>query len=152
MHASVKGHPWFISVDLALKPPPEERQRSHEAEWAAGALRFRAAFYDLLSDKAANDTAAEFIRAKSHQIVKDPSTAAKLSNFDHPYAAKRPPIDTDYFETFNRENVALIDVRAEPIEAITPAGIRTNAREYPLDMIVFATGFDDMTGPLLRVN
>jgi len=152
MHASVNGHPWFISDRLALKTPPQERQRIYEAAWDAGGLRFRAAFYDLLSDKAANDTAAEFIRAKIHQIVKDPSTAAKLSNFDHPYAAKRPPIDTDYFETFNRENVELVDIRADPIERITPKGIRTRSKEYPLDIIVFATGFDGMTGSLVRID
>jgi cation diffusion facilitator CzcD-associated flavoprotein CzcO len=84
--------------------------------------------------------------------VKDPETAEKLANIDHPYAAKRPPIDTDYFETFNRDNVALVDVRAEPIEEITPRGIRTHTAEYPLDIIVFATGFDAMTGTLLRMD
>jgi cation diffusion facilitator CzcD-associated flavoprotein CzcO len=152
MHVSVNGHPWLISDRLALKTPPQERQRIYEAAWEAGGLRFRAAFYDLLSDKAANDTAADFIRAKIRQIVKDPSTAAKLSNFDHPYAAKRPPIDTDYFETFNRDNVELVDVRADPIERITPKGIRTRSKEYPLDIIVFATGFDGMTGSLLRID
>jgi len=152
MHVSVNGHPWLISDRLALKTPPQERQRIYEAAWEAGGLRFRAAFYDLLSDKAANDTAADFIRAKIRQIVKDPSTAAKLSNFDHPYAAKRPPIDTDYFETFNRDNVELVDVRADPIERITPKGIHTRSKEYPLDIIVFATGFDGMTGSLLRID
>src|SRR6185312_11753758 len=111
-----------------------------------------ATFRDLLTDKAANDTAADFIRAKIREIVKDPATAAKLSDFDHPYAAKRPPIDTDYFETFNRDNVTLVDVRAEPIERITPTGIRTRDAEYPLDIIVFATGFDGMTGSLLRMD
>ena len=84
--------------------------------------------------------------------MKDPATAAKLSDFDHPYAAKRPPIDTDYFETFNRDNVELVDVRADPIEQITPRGIRTRDAEYPLDIIVFATGFDGMTGSLLRMD
>jgi len=84
--------------------------------------------------------------------VKDPATAEKLADIDHPYAAKRPPIDTDYFETFNRGNVALVDVRKAPIEAITPAGIRTRDAEYALDIIVFATGFDAMTGPLLRMD
>jgi cation diffusion facilitator CzcD-associated flavoprotein CzcO len=102
--------------------------------------------------KAANDTAAEFLRGKIREIVKDPATAAKLADIDHPYAAKRPPIDTDYFETFNRDNVSLVDVRAAPIERITPQGIRTRDAEYPLDIIVFATGFDAMTGPMLRMG
>ena len=152
MHASVKGHPWLISDRLALKTAPEERQAIYEAAWEAGGLRFRATFRDLVTDKAANDTAADFIRAKIREIVKDPATAAKLSDFDHPYAAKRPPIDTDYFETFNRDNVELVDVRAAPIEQITPRGIRTRDAEYPLDIIVFATGFDGMTGSLLRMD
>jgi len=150
--SSVNGHPWFISDRLALQTPAEERQALYEAAWETGGLRFRAAFRDLVTDKAANDTAAEFIRSKIREIVKDPETAAKLSDFDHPYAAKRPPIDTDYFETFNRDNVTLVDVRAEPIERITPSGIRTREADYPLDIIVFATGFDGMTGSLLRMD
>jgi cation diffusion facilitator CzcD-associated flavoprotein CzcO len=151
-HASVNGHPWLIADRSALETSPQERQAIYEAAWQEGGLRFRAAFRDLLTDKAANDTAAEFIRAKIRQIVKDPATAAKLSDIDHPYASKRPPIDTDYFETFNRDNVELVDVRADPIERITPKGIRTRAAEYPLDIIVFATGFDGMTGSLLRID
>jgi cation diffusion facilitator CzcD-associated flavoprotein CzcO len=150
--ASVNGHPWLIADRSALKTSPEERQAIYEAAWEEGGLRFRAAFRDLLTDKVANDTAAEFIRAKIREIVKDPATAAKLSDIDHPYASKRPPIDTDYFETFNRDNVELVDVRADPIERITPKGIRTRAAEYPLDIIVFATGFDGMTGSLLRID
>ncbi len=152
MHASVNGHPWLIADRSALKTAPEERQAVYEAAWESGGLRFRATFQDLLTDKAANDTAATFIRNKIREIVKDPATAAKLSDFDHPYASKRPPIDTDYFETFNRDNVELVDVRAEPIEKITPRGIRTRDAEYPLDIIVFATGFDGMTGSLLRMD
>jgi cation diffusion facilitator CzcD-associated flavoprotein CzcO len=152
MHASVNGHPWLIDERSALNTPPQERQALYEAAWETGGLRFRAAFRDLLIDKAANDTAATFIRNKIREIVKHPATAAKLSDFDHPYASKRPPIDTDYFETFNHDNVELVDVRAEPIEQITPRGIRTSDAEYPLDIIVFATGFDGMTGSLLRMD
>ena len=152
MHASVNGHPWLIEDRSALTTPPQERQALYEAAWEKGGLRFRATFRDLLADKAANDTAAEFIRNKIREIVKDPATAAKLSDIDHPYASKRPPIDTDYFETFNRDNVELVDVRAAPIEQITPRGIRTRDAEYPLDIIVFATGFDGMTGSLLRID
>src|SRR3954454_20978469 len=119
MHATRNGQPFHISERVALATPPDEREAFYEAAWEIGSLRFRATFRDLLTDKAANDTAADFIRAKIREIVKDPATAAKLSDFDHPYAAKRPPIDTDYFETFNRDNVALVDVRAAPIEQIT---------------------------------
>jgi cation diffusion facilitator CzcD-associated flavoprotein CzcO len=152
MHASVNGHPWLIDQRSALEASPQERQARYEAAWETGGLRFRAAFRDLLSDKAANDTAATFIRNKIREIVKDPATATKLSDFDHPYAAKRPPIDTDYFETFNRNNVKLVDVRADPIQQITPGGVRTRDVDHPLDIIVFATGFDGMTGSLLRID
>ena len=71
---------------------------------------------------------------------------------DSPYATKRPPIDTNYFETFNRDNVTLVDVKAAPIEAITPKGVKTQDGEYELDILVFATGFDAMTGPLLNID
>jgi cation diffusion facilitator CzcD-associated flavoprotein CzcO len=84
--------------------------------------------------------------------VKDPRTAAILSDIDHPYAAKRPPIDTNYFETYNRDNVTLVDVKATPIQRISQAGVCTAEAEYPLDIIVFATGFDSMTGPMLRMD
>src|SRR5882762_7249614 len=106
----------------------------------------------MMVDKKANDTAAEFIKRKIRSIVKDPTTAAILSDIDHPYAAKRPPIDTDYFETYNRPNVTLVDLRAAPIERISASGVCTTKAEYPLDIIVFATGFDAMTGPMLRMD
>jgi cation diffusion facilitator CzcD-associated flavoprotein CzcO len=152
MRLSANGHPWLVEERSALETSPEERQAIYEAAWETGGLRFRATFRDLVTDNAANMTASEFIRLKIREIVKDPATAAKLSDIDHPYAAKRPPIDTDYFETFNRDNVELVDVRADPIERITPRGIRTRDAEYPLDIIVFATGFDGMTGSLLRMH
>jgi cation diffusion facilitator CzcD-associated flavoprotein CzcO len=150
--ATPNGHPFVIAERRARATPAEERQALYEAAWEKGGLQFRATFQDLLVDKEANDTAADFIRGKIREIVKDPATAAKLSDIDHPYAAKRPPIDTDYFETYNRGNVSLIDVRAAPIERITPEGIRTREGDYGLDIIVFATGFDAMTGPLLRMD
>jgi len=152
MHATRNGQPFHISERLALATPPEEREAVYEAAWEKGGLQFRAAFEDLMVKKAANDTAADFIRRKIREIVKDPVTAAKLSDIDHPFATKRPPIDTNYFETFNRDNVTLVDVKATPIERITPSGIRTSDAEYPVDIIVFATGFDAMTGPMLRMG
>ena len=152
MRSTTNGHPFTISERSALGAAPEERRAIYEAAWEKGGLQFRAAFQDILTDKAANETAAEFIRAKIRGIVKDPETAAKLTDFDHPFAAKRPPIDTEYFETFNRPNVSLVDVRASPIERITPRGIKTRDAEHGLDIIVFATGFDAMTGPLLRMD
>ena len=152
MRSTPNGHPFRISRTKALEVSEAERQAVYEEAWEKGGLQFRASFQDIVLDKAANDTAAEFIKRKVREIVKDPKTAQVLADIDHPYAAKRPPIDTDYFETFNRDNVALVDLRAEPIERITPTGIKTRAKEYALDIIVFATGFDAMTGPLLKID
>jgi cation diffusion facilitator CzcD-associated flavoprotein CzcO len=152
MHSTPNGHPFTISDRKALATPAEERQAIYEAAWEKGGLQFRATFQDLLNNKAANDTASTYLRNKIREIVKDPMTAEKLANIDHPYAAKRPPIDTNYFATFNRENVTLVDIKTTPIEEITPRGIRTSDAEYPLDIIVFATGFDAMTGALLRMD
>jgi cation diffusion facilitator CzcD-associated flavoprotein CzcO len=147
------GQPFPVEEKAAFDVTPEERQKLYEKAWEKGGLQFRATFRDLLTNKSANDTASAFIKGKIREIVKDANTARKLADIDHPYAAKRPPIDTDYFETFNRENVSLVDVRAAPIEAITPTGLHTqDGRGYALDIIVFATGFDAMTGPLLRMN
>jgi cation diffusion facilitator CzcD-associated flavoprotein CzcO len=151
-HTTVNGHAFRIAERKVADVTPEERQAIYEAAWETGGLQFRGTFHDLLTDRAANDTAAEFLKARIRAVVKDPATAAALSNIDHPYAAKRPPIDTDYFETFNRPNVSLVDLRADPIERITPAGIKTRSREHPLDIIVFATGFDALTGPLLKMD
>ena len=152
MQGTPNGHPFVIEDRSVWDVSAEERLAIYEAAWAKGGLQFRAAFRDLLVDKAANDTAAEFLKAKIREIVQDPATAEALAAIDHPYAAKRPPIDSDYFATFNRPNVALVDLRRAPIKRITPRGIRTAEAEYPLDIIVFATGFDAMTGPLLRLN
>jgi cation diffusion facilitator CzcD-associated flavoprotein CzcO len=150
--ASINGHPFDFSDVSALDVPPEERDRRYEAAWQAGGLRFRGVFADLVRNKAANDTASDFIRAKIRAIVHNPATAAMLTPTDHPFASKRPPIDSNYFETFNRDNVALVDVRATPIVEVTPDGIRTTDADYPLDVIVFATGFDALTGPLLAMD
>jgi cation diffusion facilitator CzcD-associated flavoprotein CzcO len=149
---TLNGMAFRIEQRLAVQTAPEEREKIYEAAWERGGLQFRAAFQDMMIDKAANDTAADFIKRKIRSIVKDPTTAAILSDIDHPYAAKRPPIDTDYFETYNRPNVTLVDLRAAPIERISPSGVCTTQAEYPLDIIVFATGFDAMTGPMLRMD
>jgi cation diffusion facilitator CzcD-associated flavoprotein CzcO len=153
MRATPNGHPFAISDRSAHDVTPEERQAIYEGAWEKGGLQLRATFRDLLVDRAANDTAAEFIRQKIRDVVKDPAIATKLADIDHPFATKRPPIDTGYFETYNRDNVTLVDVRAVPIECITERGIQTrDGVEYKLDIIVFATGFDAMTGPLLRID
>ena len=150
--SSTNGHAYVINEKSALEASEEERRAVYEAGWAHGGLRFRAGFSDLLTDEKANETASDFIRNKIREVVRDPETAARLMPRDHPFASKRPPIDTHYFETYNLPHVDLVDVRESPIQEITESGIRTTDREYPLDTIVFATGFDAMTGPLLRID
>lgn len=152
MRSTPNGHPFTIADRSVFDVTPEEREALYEAAWAKGGLQFRSTFRDLLSDLAANETAAAFLKRKIGEIVRDPKTAALLADIDHPYAAKRPPIDTDYFATFNRDNVSLVDVRSSPIERITRTGLRTSDAEYELDILVFATGFDAMTGPLLGID
>jgi cation diffusion facilitator CzcD-associated flavoprotein CzcO len=160
----------------ALEATPEERERGYAASWERGGFGFTATFGDLLTNKAANDTAAEFVRAQIRAIVRDPEVAEALSPYDHPVGTKRLPLHTDYYETFNRDNVTLVNLRKTPIEAITPTGIRVRqvgepgsrgAGEsegdsgrgtqdsgliYQLDSIVFATGFDAMTGPIFKID
>jgi cation diffusion facilitator CzcD-associated flavoprotein CzcO len=146
------GHPFDVSGRAALSVSDEDRNAIYEKAWDRGGLRFRASFKDILTDTKANDTASEFLRKKIHSIVKDPDVAERLTPRDHGFATKRPPIDTNYFETFNRENVVLVDLKKEPIVEITEKGVRTSDNEYELDIIVFATGFDALTGPLLALN
>lgn len=153
VRSTPNAHPFRISPNKAAEVSDAERREMYERAWEKGGLRFRGVFDDLLISKASNDTAAAFLKDKIRATVTDPETARKLSEIDHPYGAKRPPIDTHYFETFNRENVSLVDVRADPIAEITPTGIRLESgAEHALDIIVFATGFDAMTGPLLRLG
>ena len=99
-----------------------------------------------------NDSAADFVRAKIRHTVKDPAVAEKLTPNDHAIGTKRICVDSGYYETFNLPHVSLVDLRAQPIEAITPSGIRTTAADYGLDCIVFATGYDAVTGSLDRID
>lgn len=151
---SFAGFPYKVNRKSALEVTPEERTATFERLWSeAGGFQFLyGSFFDLLRSQEANDTAAEFIRQKIRETVKDPVVAETLCPWDHPYGTKRPPIDTDYYQTFNRDNVTLVDLRPSPIEEITPSGIRTQDQDYPLDIIVFATGFDAMTGSILKID
>jgi cyclohexanone monooxygenase len=135
----------------ALSVSPEERLREYEARWRRGGLGYVTAFADLLRDREANETAAEFLRAKIRATVRDPEVAAALSP-RQVVGCKRLCVDTGYYETFNRPNVTLVDLRDAPIEAVTRSGLRTSRRSYELDGIVFATGFDAMTGSLLGIE
>ncbi|MEZ5818615.1 MAG: NAD(P)/FAD-dependent oxidoreductase [Hyphomicrobiaceae bacterium] len=136
----------------ALDVAEAARRRNYEARWIAGGTTFMAAYNDLVTSKAANDTAAEFVREQIRAIVKDPKVAELLAPKDYPIGTKRICADTLYFETYNRANVSLVDIRSSPIEAITTSGIRTTDASYDLDAIVFATGFDAMTGTLLAID
>jgi cyclohexanone monooxygenase len=136
----------------ALSVSPEERKRIYEERWASGGTTFMASFNDLIFNQEANDTAAEFVRGKIREIVKDPKTAELLAPKDHPIGTKRICVDTRYFETYNRPNVHLVDVRSAPIEEITPTGLHTREADYEFDAIVFATGFDAMTGALTAID
>jgi cyclohexanone monooxygenase len=144
---------YALNDQSALSVTDEERAREYEARWAAGGVAFMVAFNDLLFDKAANDTAAEFVRGKIRQTVRDPRAAEILAPKDHPIGTKRICVDTDYYETYNRPNVTLVNLRETPIEAITPTGIRlADASDHAADAIVYATGFDAMTGALLAID
>jgi len=124
----------------------------YEEGWARGGINSLSyAFTDFHSDEAANATGAEFTREKIRQTVRDPEVAALLSPTHH-IGTKRTCVDTGYYEVYNRANVHLVDVRSSPIERITPRGIRTADGEYELDVIIFAIGFDAMTGPFLDID
>jgi len=137
----------------ALDVTPEERDAKYEAKWAeGGSISFLYSYTDLLVNKASNDTASEFVRNKIRSIVRDPTVAELLAPKDHPIGTKRLCLDTEYYETYNRANVTLVDVRGAPIEKITEQGVRTRDADYELDALVFATGFDAMTGALREID
>jgi cation diffusion facilitator CzcD-associated flavoprotein CzcO len=136
---------------LASAVSPEERQAEYEARWRDGGLSFLGTFADLLYDPNANATAAEFVRGKIRAIVEDPRTAEILCP-DQVIGCKRMCVDTNYYATFNRPNVRLVDLRHSPISRISTNGIETTAAHYELDAIVYATGFDAMTGALMRID
>ena len=136
----------------ALEVTEEERQQAYEERWQIGGFAIGGAFIDLVINPDANETAAEFVRAKIRATVNDPATAEMLCPKDYPFATKRLCVDTEYFETYNRDNVQLVDLKATPIEEVTPKGILTSEREFEFDAIVFATGFDAMTGALLAMD
>ena len=137
----------------ALEVTAEEREAAYEAKWAeGGSISFLYAYNDLLVNKAANDTASEFVRNKIRATVTDQTVAELLAPKDHPIGTKRLILDTNYYETYNRDNVTLVDAKGAPVEEITADGIRTADAEYAFDAIVFATGFDAMTGALLEID
>ncbi len=136
----------------AASATADERQNEYEARWLKGGVNFMHSFNDLMVDKASNDTIAEFVRSKIRSIVRDPAVAATLSPHSYPLGTKRICVDTGYYDTFNRDNVELVDLKKTSIERITATGIRTTAAEHALDAIVFATGYDALTGALARID
>ncbi len=135
----------------ALQATPEELEQHYNARWRHGGLTFIGAFADLLSDANANETAARYVKQRIRDIVEDPSVAELLCP-DHLIGTKRLCSDTHYYETFNRDNVTLIDVRTKPIQRISATQITTADRTFTVDVLVFATGFDAMTGSLDRID
>ena len=149
---SEPGIPVTPPTRRALEVDDEERQRAFEAGWEMGGIgALTGRFSDTFSDEDANRHAQEFARRKIREIVHDPAVAELLSP-RHFIGMKRTCVDTGYYETYNRPNVELVDIRSAPIEEITPRGIRTATAEYDLDAIVFAIGFDAMTGALLDID
>jgi cyclohexanone monooxygenase len=139
-----------FNMKPALEATPEERTRQYEEAWQRGGLPFLGAYGDLLFEKAANDTIADFAREKIRSIVKDPATAELLCPHNV-FGCKRLCVDTGYFETYNLPHVKLVDVSETPIERFTAGGIEVNGTEYPLDAIVCATGFAAMTGSFDKI-
>jgi len=143
---------YTLSRTPAMEVGEAERRAEYEARWAAGGTAFMASFSDLLTNKDANDTAAEFVRQKIRSMVKDPAVADILVPKNHPIGTKRICVDTAYYETFNLPHVKLVDVRSTPITRITAKGVVAGGQAHAVDSIVFATGFDAMTGTILAIN
>lgn len=141
-----------IPKKSALEDAADERLNIYEALWKkGGSSRMLSAYNDLLRNEEANETLASFVRDKIREVVKDPEKAELLIPRDHPIGTKRLCVDTDYYETFNRENVKLVDVKRAPIQRIVETGVQTAGAVYDVDAIVFATGFDAMTGALSEI-
>jgi cation diffusion facilitator CzcD-associated flavoprotein CzcO len=137
----------------AFDVSPEERQGQYERLWQErGFGKWLGNFYDVMLPGPANENYAEFVRDKIRQRVKDPAVAEMLVPKDHMFGSKRLPCESGYYEVFNQDNVLLVDVKKAPIERITPTGLKTIEAEYELDVIIFATGYDAVTGSLLRID
>jgi len=141
-----------LNEQSAMDVAEAERRQIYEKRWADGGTYFMSAFNDLATNADSNETAASFVRDKIRDIVKDPETAELLAAKDYPIGTKRICVDTNYFETYNQPHVTLVDVREHPVESLTHDGLRQGGQEHTFDAIVFATGFDAMTGTLDRID
>lgn len=136
----------------ALSVDEDQRQELYTKRWAIGGTGFLGSFNDLLTNADANYTAAEYVRQQIKRVVKDKETAEILCPRSYPIGTKRICIDTGYFETYNRENVKLVDISKKPIQRLVADGIIVDDQLYPFDSIIFATGFDAMTGSIFNVD
>jgi cation diffusion facilitator CzcD-associated flavoprotein CzcO len=146
------GTPHTSDVGPAAETSEHARVEALSQRWAQGGVLFGKTFPDQLTDQAANDVARQFAEQRIRDIVDDPRVAADLIPTDHPIGTKRICTDAGYYATFNRANTRLVNLRREPIDAITVDAVRTSAAAYPCDALVFATGFDAMTGALTRMD
>ena len=146
------GHPFEFPKKSAFDFNEARRNQMYEKSWHYGTLSFRATFNDIVKTIKANKTAVKFIENKIYSTVKNREYAKILTNFDHPFTAKRPTLNTNYYEMFNKKNVELVDLKENPIIKITKRGIKTKKNEYTLDKIIFATGFDALTGSIEKLN
>ena len=142
-----------IPERFALKTDPAERDRIYREFWDKGGPALPRAFKDIVSSKEANETACEFVRQRIRETVKDPKTAELLCPTTYAIGTKRICVDTNYYNTYNRDNVTLVSVKNNAIDEITATGIRlADGTSYDLDVIIFATGFDALTGTLLKID
>jgi len=141
-----------LPTQSALKVTPQEREVAYEFRWQAGGTSYTRTYKDIMLVAESNETAADFARRKIQSRVSDPVLAEKLTPRDIHIGTKRLCLDTQYFETFNRDNVSLVDIRSTPIQEITGVGVKTSDAEYKLDALIFATGFDAMTGAILNID
>ena len=152
MKKSRHGHPWLTPETSMVKTEKNRREEIFEEAWKAGGLRFRECFGDTLTNQDSNELISKFIKSKIRSLVKNQETARVLTKFDYPFSTKRPALDTDYFETFNNSHVHLIDLKKSPIKKFISKGLETSFGQYALDVIVFATGFDALTGSILKID
>jgi cation diffusion facilitator CzcD-associated flavoprotein CzcO len=145
------GFPFPQKYPSLFDASPQEREELLEEAWEKGGFRLLVLFGDVLINKAANDVVLEFMHRKIRETVHDPAVAEELLP-RYPCFTKRPPLEHGYYEAFNRDNVTLVNVRRSPIVGITERGVRTRDTEYPVDSIIFATGFDAMTGALFAID
>ncbi|WP_285320661.1 NAD(P)/FAD-dependent oxidoreductase [Pseudarthrobacter sp. lyk4-40-TYG-27] len=147
------GVPYSDVQPSALAVTADERRATFDNRWDRGGFRlFIDSYQDILVNKDANDTISDYIRERIHERVNDPAVAELLAPKGYAYGTKRPPLETNYYEVYNQDNVTLVDVRRAPIDSVTRTGVKTSEGEYEFDVLILATGFDAMTGPLMALG